>query len=74
MKYLYLKFCFHFQLSNMEATVKEALNCSEMTRFGQGGGGCISSGQGFHTDIGKIFVKSNAKDGVSPNFTIFTMR
>ena len=48
----------------MESLVREELGLKVMKKFGGGGGGCISSGQGYETDQGNIFVKVNNKDGV----------
>lgn len=45
----------------MESEIKAALETVKFERFGRGGGGCISSGQGFITDHGKVFVKVNEK-------------
>ncbi len=48
-----------------EALLQKQLNVAYARPFGAGGGGCISAGHGYDTDIGKIFVKENRKDGVS---------
>ena len=39
-----------------------------MKRSGQGGGGCISQGEMFDTDQGKVFVKENSKEGARKMF------
>ena len=49
----------------MEELLKRELGTSKLVPFGAGGGGCISSGTGYNTDNGQIFVKVNNKDGVS---------
>ncbi len=48
-----------------EALLQKQLNVAYARPFGAGVGGCISVGHGYDTDIGKIFVKENRKDGVS---------
>ena len=45
----------------MELYLKEKLGYTFVKSSGQVGGGCISQGEMFHTDQGKIFVKENAR-------------
>lgn len=45
----------------MESYLKEKLNSSKLERMGRGGGGCISQGEGYFTDQGGIYLKSNGK-------------
>ena len=52
----------------MEELLKRELGTSKLVPFGAGGGGCISSGTGYNTDNGQIFVKVNNKDGVSNKY------
>ena len=47
----------------MEKFLKERLGYEDVRRSGKGGGGCISEGELYHTDQGKIFVKENSKPG-----------
>ena len=50
------------------AAWEEQLN----TAFGSGGGGCISSGQSYETDKGRIFVKINKEPDVRVQcFSVF---
>jgi len=44
------------------------LGFASIKRTGQGGGGCISQGEVFNTDKGKIFVKKNTKEGADTMF------
>ena len=52
----------------MEQFLKVQLGYTFVKRSGQGGGGCISQGEMFNTDQGKIFVKENSKDGARKMF------
>uniref|UniRef100_A0A1A7WJZ0 protein-ribulosamine 3-kinase n=1 Tax=Iconisemion striatum TaxID=60296 RepID=A0A1A7WJZ0_9TELE len=45
----------------MEATLKKELGTSKLKSTGHAGGGCISEGQSYETDTGRVFVKSNHK-------------
>ncbi|CAH1800412.1 unnamed protein product [Owenia fusiformis] len=45
----------------MEELLKRELGTSRLEPYGFGGGGCISSGQGYVTDTGRIFAKHNSK-------------
>ena len=47
----------------MEAHLKARLGYRDVRRTGEGGGGCISQGELFHTDQGDIYVKQNSKPG-----------
>ncbi|KAL7989340.1 hypothetical protein Chor_012006 [Crotalus horridus] len=45
----------------MEAALRRELGTSELRPAGYSGGGCISHGESFHTDHGKVYVKRNDK-------------
>uniref|UniRef100_A0A8C6XP22 protein-ribulosamine 3-kinase n=1 Tax=Naja naja TaxID=35670 RepID=A0A8C6XP22_NAJNA len=45
----------------MEAALRRELGTSELRPAGHSGGGCISHGESFHTDHGKVYVKRNDK-------------
>ncbi|XP_072796044.1 ketosamine-3-kinase isoform X1 [Vicugna pacos] len=45
----------------MEALLKRELGCSSVKAMGHSGGGCISQGQSYDTDKGRVFVKVNHK-------------
>ncbi|XP_063148644.1 ketosamine-3-kinase-like isoform X1 [Candoia aspera] len=45
----------------MEAALRRELGTSVLRPAGHSGGGCISHGESFHTDHGKVYVKRNAK-------------
>ncbi len=51
----------------MEALLKRELGTSLLKSTGHSGGGCISEGQSFDTDTGRVFVKINHKNEVSTN-------
>ncbi len=53
----------------MEAFLKTHLPTNKLKQFGRGGGGCINKGVGYESDVGTIFVKINAKDGVYIRFS-----
>ncbi|KAM9296399.1 ketosamine-3-kinase-like [Gastrophryne carolinensis] len=46
----------------MEALLKRELGCAEVKAAGHSGGGCISQGQSYDTDRGRLYVKFNHKD------------
>ncbi|XP_071542998.1 ketosamine-3-kinase-like isoform X2 [Panulirus ornatus] len=46
----------------MYSAIKEALGTSRLESTGQGGGGCISEGEIYKTDTGKVFIKRNSKN------------
>lgn len=46
----------------MEALLKRELATSVLKSTGHSGGGCISEGQSFDTDTGRVFVKINHKN------------
>ncbi|KAK7789787.1 hypothetical protein R5R35_012337 [Gryllus longicercus] len=46
---------------NMEAILKNALHTNTLVPTGYHGGGCINDGEGYKTDQGVVFVKSNNK-------------
>lgn len=48
----------------MFAAIREVLGTSRLEGTGQGGGGCISDGEVFKTDTGKVFIKRNSKNKV----------
>lgn len=50
--------------SEMEALLKRELGTSVLKSSGHSGGGCISEGQSFDTDTGRVFVKINHKSEV----------
>lgn len=45
----------------MEDLLRRELGCSSVKATGHSGGGCISQGQSYDTDIGRVFVKVNSK-------------
>lgn len=45
----------------METVLKRELGCSSVKATGHSGGGCISQGQSYDTDKGRVFVKVNSK-------------
>uniref|UniRef100_A0A8C6P5C5 protein-ribulosamine 3-kinase n=1 Tax=Nothobranchius furzeri TaxID=105023 RepID=A0A8C6P5C5_NOTFU len=45
----------------MEAKLKKELGTSVLKSTGHAGGGCISEGQSYETDTGRVFVKINRK-------------
>uniref|UniRef100_A0A3Q0RAE9 protein-ribulosamine 3-kinase n=1 Tax=Amphilophus citrinellus TaxID=61819 RepID=A0A3Q0RAE9_AMPCI len=45
----------------MEAKLKKELGTTMLKPAGRAGGGCISEGQTYHTDTGKVFAKINHK-------------
>lgn len=45
----------------MEAALHRELGTSLLRPAGYSGGGCISHGESFHTDHGKVYVKRNDK-------------
>ncbi|CAO2646496.1 Fn3krp [Lemmus lemmus] len=45
----------------MEAVLKRELGYSSVKATGHSGGGCISQGQSYDTDRGRVFVKVNSK-------------
>lgn len=46
---------------SMEAALKRELGTTVLRATGHSGGGCISEGQSYETDSGRVYVKSNAK-------------
>lgn len=48
-------------VTTMEAKLKKELGTTMLKPAGRAGGGCISEGQSYHTDTGKVFVKINHK-------------
>lgn len=48
----------------MEAMLKKELGTAMLKSTGHSGGGCISEGQSYDTDIGRVFVKINHKSQV----------
>uniref|UniRef100_A0A8C6ENN1 protein-ribulosamine 3-kinase n=1 Tax=Marmota marmota marmota TaxID=9994 RepID=A0A8C6ENN1_MARMA len=45
----------------MEELLQRELGCRSVQASGHSGGGCISQGQSYDTDIGRVFVKVNPK-------------
>lgn len=45
----------------METLLKRELGCNSVKATGHSGGGCISQGQSYDTDKGRVFVKVNSK-------------
>lgn len=50
----------------METVLKRELGYSSVKATGHSGGGCISQGQSYDTDRGRVFVKVNSKAEVGP--------
>ncbi|TRZ09663.1 hypothetical protein HGM15179_017443 [Zosterops borbonicus] len=50
----------------MEDALKAALGTAELRPTGHSGGGCISQGRSYDTDLGRVFVKSNSRSEESP--------
>lgn len=48
----------------MEAKLKKELGTTMLKSTGHSGGGCISEGQSYDTDNGRVFVKINHKSEV----------
>lgn len=48
----------------MEAKLKKELGTSMLRSAGHSGGGCVSQGQSYDTDSGRVFVKINHKSEV----------
>ena len=48
----------------MEEVLKRELCTVELIGLGRSGGGCISDGQSYRTDSGKVFVKYNTDSKV----------
>ncbi len=48
----------------MEAKLKKELGTAMLKSTGYSGGGCISEGQSYDTDTGRVFVKINYKNEV----------
>ncbi len=53
------------EAETMEEALKRELGTKSLKSHGSAGGGCISSGVGYQTDSGPVFVKLNRKKGVS---------
>nr|KAF6415699.1 fructosamine 3 kinase related protein [Molossus molossus] len=45
----------------MEELLRRELGCSSVQATGHSGGGCISQGQSYDTDRGRVFVKTNTQ-------------
>lgn len=58
----------------MEAKLKKELGTSMLKCTGHSGGGCISEGQSYDTDSGRVFVKVNHKSEVSASIFFFLLR
>uniref|UniRef100_A0A8C9FDJ5 Uncharacterized protein n=1 Tax=Pavo cristatus TaxID=9049 RepID=A0A8C9FDJ5_PAVCR len=48
----------------MEEALKRELGTAVLRATGHLGGGCISQGQSYETDSGRVYVKSNSKPEV----------
>lgn len=55
--------------AKMFDAIKNALGTSRLESTGSGGCGCISEGEVYLTNAGKVFIKRNAKAGVSYKFS-----
>ncbi|XP_013379834.1 ketosamine-3-kinase [Lingula anatina] len=55
-------------IKTMEALLKKELNTNTWKPHGRAGGGCISRGEGFLTDLGPVFVKVNGEKGARQMF------
>lgn len=51
----------------MEAKLKKELGTAMLKSTGHSSGGCISEGQSYDTDTGRVFVKINHKSEVTVN-------
>lgn len=51
----------------MEAKLKKELGTAMLKPTGHSSGGCISEGQSYDTDTGRVFVKINHKSEVTVN-------
>ncbi len=60
------------ECAKMEECLRK-LGFGNVKRNGRGGGGCISQGEVFSTDKGKIFVKKNTKKGADVMFEVCIM-
>nr|KAF6415703.1 fructosamine 3 kinase related protein [Molossus molossus] len=49
----------------MEELLRRELGCSSVQATGHSGGGCISQGQSYDTDRGRVFVKTNTQAEVN---------
>ncbi|XP_068118444.1 ketosamine-3-kinase-like [Hyperolius riggenbachi] len=45
----------------MESLLKRELGCPQVKAAGHSGGGCISQGQSYDTELGRLYVKDNHK-------------
>ena len=52
----------------MEALLQKELASSRVVSLGRGGGGCISNGQSYETDSGRVFVKRNSDQKATTDF------
>ncbi|XP_028311202.1 ketosamine-3-kinase [Gouania willdenowi] len=67
MRIFNLKFCRRY-CATMEAKLKKELGTSMLKPTGHSGGGCISDGQSYDTDNGRMFVKINHKSEAKKMF------
>ena len=58
---------------SMEALLRRELVTSRVIALGRSGGGCISEGQSYETDNGRVFVKHNSDQKVRTNLSIFLL-
>ena len=57
----------------MEAQLKRELGTGMLKPAGRSAGGCISEGQSYDTDTGRVFVKINHKSEVSYSIVVFLL-
>lgn len=57
----------------MEAKLKRELGTDMLKPTGHSGGGCISEGQSYDTDAGRVFVKINHKSQVYYSIVVFLL-
>lgn len=48
----------------MESLLRRELKAATLRCLGRSGGGCISEGQSYETDAGKVFVKHHGDEKV----------
>ena len=55
----------------MEELLRKELSTNNLVRLGRHGGGCISEGQSYETDFGRVFVKHHTDPKVRSDMTIY---
>lgn len=58
------------QVSKLEEILQKELNTTKVKHLGFATGGCISEGQSYLTENGRIFVKVNEKSGVNLTYQV----